>query len=153
MEGKILTKQGLQKVKEELKYLKIEKIPELAKKIADAKELGDLSENAEYQDAKDEQGMVAKKIMELEEILRNVTVYDKDNINTTEVEIGNKVVVETGSGTIEFEIVGTNEVNPVKGKISNESPLGQQMIGKKKGDEIEISVPKGRVKYKILDIK
>lgn len=153
MEGKILTKQGLRKVKEELEYLKSEKIPELAKKIADAKELGDLSENAEYQDAKDEQGLVAKKIMELEEVLRNVIIHDEDNINTSEVEIGNRVIVETENNTIEFKLVSTNEVNPAKGMISNESPLGQQIMGKKKGDEVEIDVPKGKIKYKIIDIK
>lgn len=153
MEGKILTKQGYKKVKDELEELKKVKLPELAKRIAEAKELGDLSENAEYQEAKDEQGLVAKRINELEEVLRVATVTDTDNVNTSEVEIGNKIVVAADGQRYEFEIVSSNEVNPQQGKISNESPLGQSFIGRKKGDTVEVDVPKGKITYQILDIK
>jgi len=150
---KLLTKQGHKKIIDELDFLKKTKIPELAKRIAEAKELGDLSENAEYQEAKDEQGMVAKKINELEELLRVATITDSDNINKTEVEMGNTIVVSTGDKNIEFKIVSSNEVNPAEGKISNESPLGQSFLGRKKGDLVEVDVPKGKIKYKIIDIR
>ncbi len=153
MSDKLLTEQGHQKIKEELEHLKKVKIPELAKRIAEAKELGDLSENAEYQEAKDEQGLIAKKINELEELLRVATVADTSSINKTEVEMGNTIVVSQNDKQIEFKIVSSNEVNPQEGKISNESPLGQSFLGRKKGDILEVEIPKGKIKYKILDIK
>jgi len=151
--NKILTKQGYQKVKDELEFLKKEKLPELAKRIAEAKELGDLSENAEYQEAKDEQGLIAKRINELEEVLRIATVTSTENINTSIVEIGNTVEVESDGKIYNFTIVSSNEVNPESGKISNESPLGQSFLGRKKGEVIEIEVPKGKITYKVLTIK
>lgn len=153
MTGKILTTEGHQKIIEELEYLKKIKIPELAKRISEAKELGDLSENAEYQEAKDEQGLVAKRINELEELLRIATVTDSSKINKTEIEIGNTIVVSQNNNKIEFKIVSSNEVNPAEGKISNESPLGQSFLGKKKGDIVEVEIPKGKIIYKIIDIK
>jgi transcription elongation factor GreA len=151
--NKILTEQAFKKLKDELEYLKKEKLLELAKQIAEAKELGDLSENAEYQEAKDEQGLVAKKINELEEIVRTATITSTDNINTTIVEIGNSLVVETDKIKYNFTIVSSNEVNPSQGEISNESPLGQAFLGRKKGDIVEVVVPRGRITYKILEIK
>lgn len=153
MTEKIYTKQGIEKIKKELEELKKIKLPALANRIAEAKELGDLSENAEYQEAKDEQGLVAKRIIELEDELRNAVVTDTDNINNTEVEIGNKVIAQSAQKTFEFEIVSTNEVNPAQGKISNESPLGQSFLGKKKGDLVEVEVPRGKIQYKIIDIQ
>jgi len=151
--NKILTEQAFKKLKDELEYLKKEKLLELAKQIAEAKELGDLSENAEYQEAKDEQGLVAKKINEFEEILRTATITSIENINTTIVEIGNSLVVESGKIKSNFTIVSSNEVNPSKGEISNESPLGQAFLGRKKGDIVEVIVPRGLLTYKILEIK
>jgi len=151
--NKILTEQGYQKVKDELEFFKKEKLPELAKRIAEAKELGDLSENAEYQEAKDEQGLIAKRINELEEVLRIATVTSTENINTSIVEIGNTVEVESDGKIYNFTIVSSNEVNPESGKISNESPLGQSFLGRKKGEVIEIEVPKGKITYKVLNIK
>lgn len=153
MTGKMLTEQGHQKIKEELEHLKKVRIPELAKRIAEAKELGDLSENAEYQEAKDEQGLVAKKINELEELLRIATVTDASSINKTEVEMGNTIIVSQDGKQIEFKIVSSNEVNPAEGKISNESPLGQSFLGKKKGETVEVEIPRGKIMYKIVDIK
>jgi len=153
MPEKIYTKQGLAKIKTELEELKKVKLPAVAKRISEAKELGDLSENAEYQEAKDEQGLIAKRIMELEEELRNAVVADTDHINNTEVEIGNKVIARSSKKTFEFEIVSTNEVNPIQGKISNESPLGQSFLGKRKGDLVEVVLPRGKIQYKIVDIQ
>lgn len=153
MTGKILTIEGYQKIKEELEYLKKKIIPKIAKKIAEAKELGDLSENAEYQEAKDEQGLVAKKINELEELLRTATVTDTKNINNSVVEMGNTIIVSQNGQQIEYKIVSSNEVNPEEGKISNESPLGKSFLGKKRGEIVEVEVPKGKIKYKIVDIK
>jgi len=150
---KILTENGYKKLKDELDYLKNVALPQVAERIAEAKELGDLSENAEYQDAKDEQGLIAKRIMEIEEILRNATVLSTEDVDTEIVEVGNKVVVESDGKEFEYEIVGMNEANPSQGKISNESPLGMALLGKKRGDEIELDLPKGKVKYKIVDIK
>jgi transcription elongation factor GreA len=149
----ILTPQGLKKLQAELSELKNERLPDLAKRIAEAKELGDLSENAEYQEAKDEQGFVARRIIEIEQILRSATVADTAKINFTEVEIGNKVEVECDGSTFLYEIVGANEANPAEGKISNDSPLGQAFLGKKKGDEVFVDVPRGKLKYKIMAIK
>lgn len=153
MSEKIFTKQGLTKIKTELEELKKIKLPAVAMRISEAKELGDLSENAEYQEAKDEQGLIAKRIMELEEVLRNAVVADTDHINNTEVKIGNKVIAQSFQKTFEFEIVSTNEVNPIQGKISNESPLGQSFLGKRKGDLVEVVVPRGKIQYKIVDIQ
>jgi len=153
MTDTILTQQGYDKLKTELELLKNETLPALAKRIAEAKELGDLSENAEYQEAKDEQGFVARRIIELETIFRSAEVKDTANINFTEVEIGNKVEVENDGKKVTYEIVGANEANPAQGQISNESPLGQSFLGRKKGDEIEVNVPRGKIKYKIIDIK
>ncbi len=150
---KILTENGYKKLKDELEYLKNVALPQVAERIAEAKELGDLSENAEYQDAKDEQGLIAKRIMEIEEILRNATILSTEGVDTEIVEVGNKVVVESDGKKFEYEIVGMNEANPSQGKISNESPLGMALLGKKRGDEVELDLPKGKVKYKIVDIK
>jgi transcription elongation factor GreA len=151
--NKILTEQGYKKIKDELEFLKKEKLPEYAKRIAEAKELGDLSENAEYQEAKDEQGMIARRINDLEEVLRIATVTNTKNINTSIVEIGNIIEVESDGKKYNFTIVSSNEVNPESGKISNESPLGQSFLGRKSGEVIEIEVPKGKITYKILNIK
>ncbi len=150
---KILTENGYKKLKDELEYLKNVALPQVAERIAEAKELGDLSENAEYQDAKDEQGLIAKRIMEIEEILRNATILSTESVDTEIVEVGNKVVVENDGKKFEYEIVGMNEANPSQGKISNESPLGMALLGKRRGDEVELDLPKGKIKYKIVDIK
>ena len=150
---KILTEKGYQKLIEELKHLKEKALPEVAERIAEAKELGDLSENAEYQDAKDEQGLIAKRILEIEEILRNAKVLSTKEVDREKVEVGNKVIIESDGKQFEYEIVGMNEADPAQGKISNESPLGQALLGRKKGEEIELDLPKGKVLYKIVDIK
>lgn len=147
---KYFTPQGLDKLKEELLELK-EKRKYLAEKIAEAKELGDLSENAEYHAAKEEQGMNESRIIELENILKQAVVVEKDNKSDI-AQVGSKVNVKNSKFQMEYEIVGSNEADPAKGKISNESPLGQALIGKKKNDVIKISTPRGEVAYTIVDI-
>ncbi|MBU1039287.1 transcription elongation factor GreA [Patescibacteria group bacterium] len=146
-----VTKDGLQKIKIELKELKTIKRKEIAWRIQEAKELGDLSENAEYVEAKTEQGFIEGKIIELENILKNVEVIP-DSTGGDEVQVGSKVAFTSPQGDKEYTIVGSNEANPVMGLISNESPLGQAFLGRKVGDKVEVSLPVGRVIYKITKI-
>ena len=150
---KYLTKEGLEKLKIELEERKIKLRQEIAKAIKEAKEQGDLSENAEYAEAKRQQRENESRIMYLENIIRTskVVVHNGDN---GAVQIGSEVDVEFGKKTMTFFIVGSNEADPLKGKISNESPIGKSFLGKKKGDTVEVVLPtKKKVSYKILAIK
>lgn len=150
--GKFITEDGLRKIKEELEYRKITQRQEIANSIKEAKEQGDLSENAEYSEAKSQQAENEDKIVELEFLLKEATVvsYNKDS---GVIQMGSKVKVKFNGSEMEFQIVGSNEANPTEMKISNESPLGKGFMGGKKGDEIEIEAPAGKIKYKILDVK
>lgn len=148
---KYLTPEGLEKIKQKLHHLKTVKRKEIADRIKTAKELGDLSENAEYQDAKDEQAFNEGQILELENIIRNAVVFSK-NGQTDIVEIGNTVKVKVNGQEKEFTIVGSNEADPPKGRISNESPIGMALLGKRKGEKVEVEAPGGKNKYKILEI-
>ncbi|SHM84718.1 transcription elongation factor GreA [Caldanaerovirga acetigignens] len=151
----VLTQEGLKKLEEELQYLKSVKRKEVADRIKQAIAFGDLSENSEYDDAKNEQAFIEGKIAMLEEKLRNAKVIDDADISTDMVTLGSKVLVrdlETDE-VIEYTIVSSAEANPIEFKISNESPVGKALIGAKKGDVIEINVPAGLVKYKIEEIK
>ncbi|MCF6097618.1 transcription elongation factor GreA [Thermovorax subterraneus] len=151
----VLTQEGLKKLEEELQYLKSVKRKEVADRIKQAIAFGDLSENSEYDDAKNEQAFIEGKIAMLEEKLRNAKVIDDADISTDMVTLGSKVLVrdlETDE-IIEYAIVSSAEANPIEFKISNESPVGKALIGAKKGDVIEINVPAGIVKYKIEEIK
>ncbi|MDD5749843.1 MAG: transcription elongation factor GreA [Patescibacteria group bacterium] len=153
MEKKVFTEEGLRKLKEELDYLKNEKRHQVADRIKQAKEYGDLSENAEYQDAKDEQAFVEGRILELEHIVKSAIAVDNNGGKKGRIFIGSKVKVDRDKGQIlEFEIVGSMEADPVNGKISIESPLGAALIDKKVGDEVAVELPAGLVKYKILEI-
>ena len=149
-----LTEDGFKKLKEELEYLKKTKRIEVAKRIDKAREFGDLSENAEYQDAKEEQAFIEGRILEIEHLFKTSKV-----VNTTDsskagiVDIGSKVSVDFDGNVKEFEILGATDSDPFKGLISYNSPLGQSFIGKKIGDEFDVEVPKGIVKCKILSIK
>jgi transcription elongation factor GreA len=147
----IITNEGLKKLKEELDYLKNVKRKELIERIQRAKELGDLSENADYADAKEEQGFVEGRIQELENLLVKAVVVENNN-NKQTVNIHSKIKLKTNNNVVEYTITGFNEADPAAGKISNESPLGKELMGKKIGDEVEITTPKGKVKYKILEI-
>lgn len=149
-----LTKDGLAKLKQELKDLKTVKRKEITSRIQDAKELGDLSENAEYAEAKNEQAFSEGRVLELENIIKNATVINEDNHTNGNgvVHIGATVTIKSEGGEKQYTIVGSNEVNPQKGFISNESPLGQALIGRKVGDKLELRAPKGLVEYKILKV-
>ena len=146
-----LTKEGLEKFKKELEGLKNVKRKEIAKKIAEAKELGDLSENAEYSSARDEQCFVESRIVELENIVRSAVIIEESR-GSNWVEFGSRVKVESNGAIREFLIVGSQEVDPSQGKISNESPLGRAFLGKRAGDEVEVEVPVGRVRFRIVGI-
>ncbi|TSC53052.1 MAG: transcription elongation factor GreA [Parcubacteria group bacterium LiPW_72] len=151
MTKKYITAEGLKKLKEKLEFIKTVKRREIANRIKVAKELGDLSENAEYQDAKDEQAFNEGKIIEIENTIKNAVIIDKNGQRNI-VEVGNSVKVENNASEKEFTIVGSNEADPPSGKISNESPTGQALLGKKKGDTVEVETPGGKIEYKILEI-
>ena len=146
-----LTPEGLEKLTTELKQLKHVRRKEIADKIERAKELGDLSENAEYQEAKEEQGFIEGRIIELESIVNSATVVTSQGA-TKQVGIGNTVRVRQDGSERSFAIVGANEADPANGKISNESPLGRALLGKHPGDVVDVRVPKGNVTYTILEI-
>ena len=153
MEKKVFTEEGLKKLNEELDYLKNKKRHQVADRIKQAKEYGDLSENAEYQDAKDEQAFVEGRILELEHITKSaVAVESNGNNKNGQAGIGSKVKVNKDGQILEFQIVGSMEADPIAGKISIESPLGGALMDKKVGDEIEVDLPAGLIKYKILEI-
>ncbi|MBD5471030.1 MAG: transcription elongation factor GreA [Lachnospiraceae bacterium] len=151
----LLTREGLKKYEDELHDLKVVKRKEVAQKIKEAREQGDLSENAEYDAAKDEQRDIEARIEELEKILKNVEVVDMDeDHNLEQVGFGLAVKVRDNefNDEMEFKIVGATEANSLKGKISNESPLGKALLGAKKGDVVSVEAPAGMIEYTILDI-
>ena len=147
-----ITQEGLQKLKKELEALKREKRKEIAERIQEAKELGDLSENAEYVEAKNEQSFVEGRIIEIESVLKHATIIKQRTKSTNKVEVGSRIKIQDEAQTKEYVIVGSNEADPSAGRISNESPLGQAFLGKKVGDIIEITVPQGCKKFKIVAI-
>ncbi len=151
----ILTYEGLTKLENELQDLKVVKRKEVAQKIKEAREQGDLSENAEYDAAKDEQRDIEARIDELEKILKNAEVVDEDEIDTKKVNIGCRVVLldKAAKEEIEFKIVGSTEANSLKNMISNESPMGRELMGRKVGDNVTVEAPVGVFKYKVIDIQ
>lgn len=152
MSEQIITQEGYNKLKEELDFLSTVKRKEIAERIERAKELGDLSENAEYSEAKDAQALNEGRILELADILKNVVVVDSIGNKKGEVDMGSKVKVQVNGKEKEYEIVSFNEADPLNGKISNESPLGMAFLGKKKGDELKVETPKGQMTYKIISV-
>ena len=155
MKDVILTREGYDKLQEEIDYLRNDKRREVAERIRVAREFGDIAENAEYDDAKNEQAMLEHKIAQLEERLANARVIEVDDLDLSVVSIGAKVRLRDvdAKETVEYVIVGSAEANPAESKLSNESPVGKAIIGKKKGETVEVSAPRGSLKYKILDIK
>lgn len=151
----ILTYEGLKKLENELEDLKVVKRKEVAQKIKEAREQGDLSENAEYDAAKDEQRDIELRIEELEKILKNAEVVDEDEVDLEKINIGCKVKVydEEFEEELEFKLVGSTEANSLEHKISNESPVGQALIGRKVGERVEVETQAGIMTYKILDIQ
>ena len=152
-EQQIISREGYSKLKEELDHLSTVKRREIADRIEKAKELGDISENAEYSEAKDAQALNDGRIAELMAILKNVTVVENVQASSSSVAMGSTVVVKSKKKKKEYTIVSFNEANPGEGKISNESPLGMAFLGKSKGDEVKVSTPKGEMKYKIVAVK
>jgi transcription elongation factor GreA len=146
-----LSKEGLDKLRAELDEMTSVKRPEVANRIHDAKEHGDLSENAEYEDAKNEQAFVEGRIQTLEALIKNATIIDEHH-STDHVQIGSTVAVESPDGKETFTIVGSTEAKPAEGRISNESPVGRALLGKKKGEKIVVKVPAGDFTYKITAI-
>lgn len=152
MTDQIISQEGYDKLKKELDYFINVKRKEIAERIESAKELGDLSENAEYHDAKDAQAMNDGRIIELNSLIKNLTVVANGGPKD-EVAMGSKVTVASKNGEKIYTIVSFNEADPQEGKISNESPLGVAFIGKKKGDKAIVNTPKGEFEYKILKIE
>ncbi|MEA2089132.1 MAG: transcription elongation factor GreA [Patescibacteria group bacterium] len=153
MGKKFISAEGLEKVKKELEEIKKIKRPELIKRIQEAKELGDLSENADYHSAKEDQSFMEGKILELDDLIKNSVIIDNSQKNNKIVSVGSIVKVKNSSGIQEYTITGSNEADPINGKISNESPLGKTMMDKEVGNEFLITTPNGEAKYKILEIK
>ena len=146
-----LSKEGLEKLRLELDEMVNVRRSEVAQRIHDAKEHGDLTENAEYEDAKNEQAFVEGRIQTLEALIKNATLIDENHGND-HVQIGSTVVVEGSDGEERYTIVGSTEAKPGEGRISNESPVGRALLGRKKGETVTVRVPAGDFKYKILGI-
>ena len=150
----VLTSEGLERLEAELEDLKTVKRKEIAEKIKVALSFGDLSENSEYDEAKNEQAMVENRIMQLKNMLKNAKVLDEDDIGLDIVSIGSKVtVLDTEyNEKIEYYLVGSTEADPSLCKISDESPLGKALIGKRVGDVVEVHAPVGILNFEVLDI-
>jgi transcription elongation factor GreA len=151
----ILTAEGHKKLQREIEYLSNDKRREIAERIRVAREFGDIAENAEYDDAKNEQAHLEARIALLEERLGAARVVTKKEIKSGEVSIGTKVRLKDmdANQTVEYHIVGSAEADPAEHKLSNESPVGKAIMGRKKGETVEVAAPRGSLKYKILDIK
>lgn len=150
----LLTREGLRKLEDELQDLKVNRRQEIAQKIKEAREQGDLSENAEYDAAKDEQRDIEARIEELEKILKNAEVVVEEEADLDKVSIGCniKILDCEFDEELEYKIVGSTEANSLKGKISNESPVGKALLGKKVGDTVKVETPAGEFEYKVLSI-
>jgi transcription elongation factor GreA len=151
----VMTYEGVKKLEEELEYLKTVKRKEITEKIKVALSFGDLSENSEYDEAKNEQAFVEGRIAQLENMLKNAAIVDENEIPTDVVSIGSIVKLKDYEfdEEVEYIIVGSAEADPINNKISNESPVGRGLIGKKVGDVVEIQVPNGVSKYEVLGIR
>ena len=151
----ILTQEGLDKLKNELEYLSTEKRREVAERIKEAREFGDIMENSEYDDAKNEQAMLEKQIMELEDKLRSARLLDESDVSTDVVGVGTTVHVKDQSTekSVKYRIVGSAEANPSEAKLSNESPVGRALIGRRRNETVAVKVPRGPArKLKITKI-
>jgi transcription elongation factor GreA len=150
----ILTPEGYKKLKAEIEHLQNDKRREVAERIRVAREFGDIAENAEYDDAKNEQAMLEHKIAQLEERLLSARVITKREISKDTVSVGSKVRLRDVDAkvTVEYHIVGAAEANPAENKLSNESPVGKAIMGKKKGETVTVAAPRGALKFKIMEI-
>ncbi|HOO57998.1 MAG TPA: transcription elongation factor GreA [Anaerolineaceae bacterium] len=149
-----ITRAGKLKLEQELAELEGPRRQEISRRLKSAIEMGDLSENADYISAKEDQGFLEGRIQEIKAILKNATVVDENNTNTHEIQIGNKVTLQEGDYPEEvYELVGANEADPKAGKISYESPLGAALLGKHKGDTITVNAPGGTIHFKVVKIE
>jgi len=151
----ILTVEGLKKLENELEHLKSVRRREVAERIKQAREFGDISENSEYEDAKNEQAFTEGRIITLEKMLRSARVIEENGASTGEVMVGSTVTLQDLDSGDEFKytIVGSAEASPADSKISNESPVGKALLGKKSDDTVDITVPAGTLKYKVLCVE
>ena len=151
----ILTQDGYDKLKATIEELETTKRREVADRIREAREFGDISENSEYDDAKNEQALLEHRIARLKEQLRSARVINQDEIPTDVVSVGSRVRVKDvdHGDTDTYEIVGSAEADPANGRLSNESPVGRALLGRKKGEVVEVAAPAGAIKLKIMDIK
>lgn len=152
MPDQIISQEGYSKLKKELDYLIKVKRKEIAARIESAKELGDLSENAEYHDAKDAQAFNEGKIQNVSSLIKNLTVVENDG-SKDEITMGSKITVNSNGSEKVYTIVSFNEADPAEGMISNESPLGTAFLGKKKGEKVKVNTPKGELEYMIIKIE
>lgn len=150
----LVSAEGLKKLETELEHLKTVKRSEVAERIRQAREFGDISENSEYEDAKNEQGLIEARILSLETMLRNARVVNTEGQDPHTVHIGSRVTVrdETDDVEEEYVVVGSAEADPIRGRISNESPVGKALLGQHVGAQIEVMVPVGRIRLKIVGI-
>lgn len=151
----ILTLDGLAKLESELEHLKTVRRREVAERIRQALEFGDISENSEYEDAKNEQGFIEGRIISIEKMLRNAKVIDEHEEHSGVVTVGStvKLVEVNGGDEVEYTIVGSTEADPLKYRISNESPVGRALVGQKIGSVVDVVVPMGTIQYKVIGIK
>ncbi|MBE3574154.1 MAG: transcription elongation factor GreA [Firmicutes bacterium] len=151
----ILTQEGLQKLEQELEELKTVRRREVAERIKQALEFGDISENSEYDDAKNEQAFIEGRILTLEKMLRNARVMDSSDVSKDKVTLGSRVKIRDlgNSEVLEFTLVSSAEANLAEQKISNESPVGQALLGHHVGDVVQVSVPDGKIEYKIEEVR
>ena len=150
----MITAEGLKQLEEELEYLKGEKRKEVAEKIKVARSYGDLSENSEYDDAKNEQAILEARIVTIEATLKNAVLIDEEGMTNEHVHVGSSVRLLNlrSDSEVTYKIVGSNEANPSEGKISDESPVGAALIGHSVGDAVEVEVPVGVIGFKVLEI-
>ncbi|MBQ7347056.1 MAG: transcription elongation factor GreA [Clostridia bacterium] len=148
------TQQGYQELVDELHYLKHEKREKIKNDIAVARSFGDLSENSEYDEARNEQAKNEARIKELEELLENAVILDESTIDTSVISLGSTVKVLNIDANMEvtYDLVGSNEANPLEGKISDQAPIGAALIGKRADDELEVEVPNGTIRMKVLEV-
>ncbi|MEW6582233.1 MAG: transcription elongation factor GreA [Actinomycetota bacterium] len=151
----ILTEEGYQKLKEEIEFLSTQKRREVAERIKTAREFGDISENSEYDDAKNEQAQLEQRIQMLEQRLRNARLVDTEHVSTESVAIGTKVTLKDleAKRNVVYAIVGSAEADPRNHRVSNESPVGKALLGRKKGEKVTIPAPRGPLNYQIMKIE
>lgn len=154
MEKNVLTREGFNKLEKELEYLKATRRKEISERIKQALAFGDLSENSEYDEAKNEQSLVESRILEIEALIKNAHVVDDREIDTNSIYIGSKVLVKDldRNKNFEYKIVGTSEASPMEGKISSDSPIGSSLLNKRENEKVRVHTPGGIRNFEILEI-